>query len=69
MSVSLEARSRGHFRAGSDSVVNDLQDLFPFGAGERKARCTDPFRAEATFLNAEFDVLNEFDVDVEMEQR
>jgi hypothetical protein len=68
MSISLEARSRGHFRAGSDAVVNDFQDLFPFGSSKSEPRCTDPFRAEATFLDGEFDELNEFDVDVEVEK-
>src|SRR5260370_8203960 len=69
MVVSPDARLFRHFGSTSDSIVNDFEDLFALGSGEGKSRGTDPFGTEATFLDSEFDVLNEFNMDIEMKQR
>src|SRR5260370_24644089 len=69
MVVSPDARLFRHFGSTSDSIVNDFEDLFALGSGEGKSRGTDPFGTEATYLDSEFDVLNELNMDIEMKQR
>jgi hypothetical protein len=68
MSVSLDTGPRGPIRSSRDPFVNDFQDLFALGTGERESGSADPFGTKATFLDGEFDVLNELDVNVEVEQ-
>src|SRR3954468_23188028 len=48
--------------------MDDAQDFLPLLAFERQAGGADPLRAEAALLNGQFDVLDEFDRDVEVEQ-
>src|SRR3954447_22458135 len=58
-----------NFRSGSDAVVDNFENVVSFGSGEGQARGADPFGAESAFLDGEFDVLDELDMDVEMKER
>ena len=69
MSISLDAGARRNFGSASDAVVDDFEDLFALSASEREAGRANPFGTEAAFLNGEFNVLNELDVDVQVKQR
>ena len=49
--------------------MDDAQNPFPLHADQRQARRADPFGAQPAFQHRELDVLHEFRVRVEMQQR
>src|SRR5438093_5483173 len=52
-----------------DAVVDNLQDRFPFLSHQWHARRAHPFSSETAFLHGQLDVLDKFDVRVQMQQR